>query len=410
MSRVISGKIDIHNSEELEKFYMDEEKKLDTRNNKRERNQKLKAQKAKSQSGSFARINNNPEASNTWCELFKENPFAIDVYYVLISKANIYGTTFIDPDGILSVMNTGQNKKDYVPGYRINIKSIGEALETLVKFDFIKEGCVNEELCYFLNSKYVLIRSLNNLKMCDYFPEEFIIEESYKPYTWFAIDTHKNVLEKNMAIMRSSKEAFAFHLVISHFMDLGNKITEKLNILSKMVGKAVRTLFDYFKFLFDNKLILKKRAKKGAARINSYGLNSIFTYKKNFAKDTMQAYEEDIYDLSGVTGSNKTAYNIKKGKMVSLRTQEDINKYVIETGYMLHKEAIRKAKRDAYYGNTNDALLDKNNNANHLVDNTAEASVVVEDAPLAPSFSFDSEMSFGGITMGEAMLIPSLCF
>ena len=61
-----------------------------------------------------------------------------------------------------------------------------------------KEGCVDGERCYFLNSKYVLIRSLNNLKVCGYFPEEFIIEESYKPYTWFAIDTHKNVLEKNI--------------------------------------------------------------------------------------------------------------------------------------------------------------------------------------------------------------------
>lgn len=407
MSRNINTKVNIHNSDELEKFYMDEEKKLDARNDKRERNQKFKAQKAKSQSGSFVRINNTPEVSKIWCKLFKENPFAIDVYYVLINKANVYGTTFIEPDGILSVMNTSHNKKDYVPGYRINIKSIETALETLIKFDFIKEGCVDGERCSFLNSKYVLIRSLNNLKVCGYFPEEFIIEESYKPYTWFAIDTHKNVLEKNMAIMRKSKETFAFHLVISHFMDLGNKITEKLNTLSKMVGKAVRTLFDYFKFLFDNKLILKKRAKKGAARVNSYGLNSIFTFKKNFAKDTMQAYEEDIYDLSGVTGSNKTAYNIKKGKTVSLRTQEDINKYVIETGYMLHKEAIRKAKRDAYYGNTAKVSLDKTTNSK---DNTIKANILVEDAPLVPSFSFDDEMEFGEISMEEAMLIPSLCF
>ena len=166
MSRNINTKVNIHNLEELEKFYMDEEKKLDARNEKRERNQKLKAQKAKSQSGSFARINNTPEVSKIWCDLFKENSFAIDVYYVLINKANVYGTTFIEPDGILSVMNTSHNKKDYVPGYRINIKSIETALETLIKFDFIKEGCVDGERCYFLNSKYVLIRSLNNLKVC----------------------------------------------------------------------------------------------------------------------------------------------------------------------------------------------------------------------------------------------------
>ena len=83
MSRNINTKVNIHNSDELEKFYMDEEKKLDARNDKRERNQKFKAQKAKSQSGSFVRINNTPEVSKIWCKLFKENPFAIDVYYVI---------------------------------------------------------------------------------------------------------------------------------------------------------------------------------------------------------------------------------------------------------------------------------------------------------------------------------------
>lgn len=368
-----------------------------------------------SQSDSFARINNTKETSDAWCEVFKADPFAIDVFYVLISKANEYGTTFIDANGILSIMNISESKKEYKPGYRINIKSINKALDTLVKFGFIKEGCVNEENCYFLNSKYVLIRSLYNLTVCGYFPEDFIIESNYADHTWFSIDTHRRVLERNMPIMRDSKEAFAFHLVISHFMDIGNRINEKLNILAEIVGKSVRTLFSYFKFLFKNNLIEKKRAEKGAARVNNYGINCLFTYKRSYAEEVMQAFGLDFYDLRGTTGCRKSALNSMKSRNVSLRTQDDINEHLIYNEYAsyitettkdlpktkedakreakIQEEKEKRKKREAEYYSEQYCLGER------------AKKVSVKDIPLAPLCSVEEEISFDGMTLLDAKLI-----
>ncbi|MCI9545787.1 MAG: hypothetical protein HFH60_03720 [Lachnospiraceae bacterium] len=412
MSKIIN----IDNPKAFEEHCNSMEEKLAKLTEIKERNFKLKKAKEKSQSDNFAKINYLPEASDMWCKLFKENPFAVDVFYVLISKADFYGTTYIDVDGLLSVMNISETKKEYVPGYRINTRSITEALNTLIEFGFIKEGCVEEKHCYFLNSKYVIIRSLNNLKTCGYFPEEFIIEKSYKAYTWFAIDTHEKTLNKNMAIMRSSKEAFAFHLILSHFMDLGNKITDKLNKISELVGKSIRTLFDYFKFLFDNNLLLKKRANKGSARVNSYSLNTFFTYKINYADELMQAFGLDIYGLRGTTGCKKKAFNMRKNKRVNIRTQEEINALIIENEFQLFEDDKRKEYRDAYY--TDHKIIKKSKNIKktmaedyteeYCLENKTTTEKNTSNIPFVPSFSFDED--FGDISMNEANKAVDLLF
>lgn len=415
MSKIIN----IDNPKAFEEHCNRMEEKLEKLTKIKERNFKFKKAKEKSQSDNFAKINYLPEASDMWCKLFKENPFAVDVFYVLISKADFYGTTYIDVDGLLSVMNISETKKEYVPGYRINTRSITEALNTLIEFGFIKEGCVEEKHCYFLNSKYVIIRSLNKLKTCGYFPEEFIIEKSYKAYTWFAIDTHEKTLNKNMAIMRSSKEAFAFHLILSHFMDLGNKITDKLNKISELVGKSIRTLFDYFKFLFDNNLLLKKRANKGAARVNSYSLNTFFTYKINYADELMQAFGLDIYGLRGTTGCKKKAFNKKINKRVPIRTQEQINALVIENGYQDYMEATdNTAKRNAYYVDNNHIIRSKKKKVKEAtdymedccLDSSTELEAKSNNIPDAPNFLFNDDDNFEVASMNEANKAVDLLF
>ena len=349
MARILSK----NQKQNLDSFYISEEIKAKNRTKKKVLSQKRKEDKTKYQSFNNVKINSSQEIIDIQINNFKEDPFVLDVFYILINAMDIYNTAYLTAEDILNIIKGPENlqkKKKYYFNCQITLHRINKALNILEAADIIKNSFINNNPVIFINYNYAIktkIKSRNELP--EEFPDNFIINKRYSGGNFKSIDTHNVVLNKNLELIRNHPSSFSYHMILTYHMNIGNVVSMSLEDISSLLNMSLTTIETYNKDLVDFGLIKKIRQSNGKIRINTYKLNSIFSWMMDFVHIKMMAFYRDIYDLSGVIGVNKTRYNQKRNKKYNSDDNEYMNEGLINHAYKEVKYEVNKQKRDEHY-------------------------------------------------------------